>query len=297
MSSGPFRGSEAVARGVVTGFGLRRGRYRRVFPDVYVPSDYPDDLKARSRAAYELVRGRGGVLAGYSAALLLGADCAPERAPAEVLVPRDARAHTGLRVQRGPVTAADVTSAHGCRVTTAARTAWDLARRVRLVEAVVAVDALARTGGFVPEDLLARRTRSPGARGCRRLDEVVRLADPRAESPPETRLRLLLTWAGLPPAVQHEVLDEHGFLVARVDLAYPDAKLAIEYDGAGHVRQRDHARDTELADHGWDTVHLTKHDLADARFQTLVKIARLLARRAPRRYQAIEIDRSAVFRL
>lgn len=268
-----------------------------MFPDVYAPADYPDDLRGRSRAAYELVSGRGGVLAGYSAALLLGADCAPERAPAEVLVPRDARAHPGLRIQRGPVTETDVTIADGCRVTTASRTAWDLARRLRLVEAVVAVDALARTSGFVPADLLARRDRSRGARGCGRLDEVVRLADPRAESPPETRLRLLLVWAGLPPAVQYRILDEHGFVVARVDLAYPDARLAIEYDGAGHVRQRDDVRDTELADHGWDTVHLTKRDLADARLQTLVKIARLLARRAPRRYRAVEIDRSAVYQL
>ncbi|MBO0878565.1 MAG: DUF559 domain-containing protein, partial [Pseudonocardia sp.] len=144
---------------------------------------------------------------------------------------------------------------------------------------------------------LARRASSPGARGCRRLDEVVRLADPRAQSPPESRLRLLLVWAGLPPVVRHELLDEHGFVVARVDLAYPDAKLAIEYDGAVHVQRRDDARDAELADHGWDTVHLTKHDLAGARLQTLVKIARLLARCAPRRYGGIEIDRSAVFLL
>lgn len=302
MLSGPFRGTEAVARGLVTGFGLRGGRYRRVYPDVYVPADAPDDLATRSRAAYELVRERGGVLAGYSAALLLGADCAPGRVPAEVLVPRDARAHLGLRVQRGPVTDADVTSVAGCRMTTASRTAWDLARRLRLAEAVVAVDALARTGGFTPTDLLARRAASPGARGCRRLDEVVRLADPRAESPPETRLRLLLVWAGLPPpAVQYRILDEHGFVVARVDLAYPDAKLAIEYDGAVHLDERgsarDRVRDDELAGRGWDVVHLTKPDLADARLQTLLKIARILVVRAPNRYGDIEIDRGAVYRL
>ncbi|MBO0875743.1 MAG: hypothetical protein J2P19_20380 [Pseudonocardia sp.] len=51
MSSGPFRGSEAIVRGLVTEFGLHGGRYRRVFPDVYVPAGYPDDLRARSRAA------------------------------------------------------------------------------------------------------------------------------------------------------------------------------------------------------------------------------------------------------
>src|ERR1700754_1386968 len=111
----------------------------------------------------------------------------------------------------------------GARVTTPLRTAWDLARRLPLVEAVVAVDALAHSGAFKPADLLARRAMNSGARGCRRLDDVVRLADPRAGSPPETRLRLGLIHAGLSwPSVQHPIRDEYGFVLARADLAYPD---------------------------------------------------------------------------
>jgi hypothetical protein len=95
---------------------------------------------------------------------------------------RTYRRHRGLFVRYGSVGAGEVVEIAGCRVTSAVRTAWDLARRLPLVEAVVAVVALARAGGFEPAELLARWSVEPGARGCRRLGGVVRLADPRAES-------------------------------------------------------------------------------------------------------------------
>lgn len=299
---GPFWGSEEIARGVLTRAKLRGRRFRRVFPDVYVPVEWPDDLRTRSLAGYLLVQRRGGVLAGYSAALLCGVDCGPRNAPAEVLITGDVRAHPGLRVHRGPVDDLDLAVVDGCRLTRPARTAWDLARRLPLLEAVVAVDGLARHGRFVPAELLVRRRNRPGARGCRRLDRVVDLADPRAESPQETRLRVLLMDAGLPkPEVQYKIADEHGFILAKVDLAYPAARLAIEYDGAVHFdrlhNQRDQDRDGLLATHGWLTVRVRADGLGKGALGTAGRIARTLAARAPGRYAGIEIDREAVFAL
>jgi hypothetical protein len=165
-------------------------------------------------------------------------------------------------------------------LTTPARTAWDLARRLPLVEAVVAVDALAHRGAFAPADLLARRAREPGARGCRRLAEVVGLSEPRAESPMESRLRVGLVRAGLPaPVVQYVIADEYGFPLARVDLAYPLARLAIEYDGAHHFNARrarlDRQRDAELAGLGWRTLRLIDDDLL-AMPQTVCRVGGLL---------------------
>jgi very-short-patch-repair endonuclease len=280
--TGPFRGSQALAEGLLTRGQLRGPRYRRIYPDVYAPSDLPDSLLTRSKAASLLVSDQGGVLAGYSAAVLLGADCAPWRAPAEVLVPRNTRAHPGLVVHYGSPDETEITEVDGCRVTSAARAAWDLARRLPLVEAVVAVDALARLGGFPPAELLARSTSHPRARHVRRLPEVIRLADPRAESPMETRLRVSLVRAGLPnPEVQYRVTDEHGFVLARVDLAYPKAELALEYDGDSHfTHQRataDRQRDAELAGIGWLTVRLGPDDVGAA--QTVQRVAHLLAQR------------------
>jgi hypothetical protein len=62
---------------------------------------------------------------------------------------------------------------------------------------------------------------------------VAALADPRAESPPESLVRVLLTLGGLPrPVPQYVILDQGGRFVARVDLAWPEVRLAGEYDGA-----------------------------------------------------------------
>lgn len=234
---------------------------------MYVPADLPVDLAVLSRAAYLLVADRGGVLCGYSAATLLGADVAPAKVPAEVLVPHRFRGRAGLVVHEGGTQ--EVVPAGGCCVTTPLRTAWDLCRRVPLDDAVVALDALCRVGGFGPEELLARREAAPGARGCRRLDDVVLLADPRAESPPESRLRLDLRRSGLPPPeVQYEIRTSDGVLLARADLAYPEAHLAVEYDGATHFsrwrRERDLRRDATLAVYGWQTLRLSRDDLGPA---------------------------------
>ena len=136
-------------------------------------------------------------------------------------------------------------------------------------------------GGFAPAELLARRAAEPGARGARRLAEVVALADPRAESPPETRLRVALIRAGLPrPEVRFPVLDEYGFELARADLAYPSAKLAIEYDGSTHFEpsraRRDRERDGELAGIGWQTLRVVADDVGIGMLQTTQRVARLL---------------------
>ncbi len=281
MLEGPFRGSDALARGLLSRRQLYGPRFRRVFPDVYVLADTRLDLTMRSRAAYRYVADRGGVLAGYSAAQLLGAGCALRWVPAEVLVARDIRRRPDLLVRRGSAAAADVREVAGCRVTSPVRTAWDLARRQPLVEAVVAVDALARAGRFAPEELLTYRR---GARGCRLLDRAVVLADPRAESVMESQLRLNLVLAGLPaPEVQYRVIDDYGFVIARLDLAYPAAKLAIEYDGGQHFTdfrsRQDRRRDLDLADLGWHTMRFTRYDVEGNPPQTPHRVATLLAAR------------------
>lgn len=265
---------------------LRGSRFRRLFPDVYLPVDREPDLVTRSRAAFLLVERLGGVLSGYSAAALLNADCAPLDTPAEVIVPRRARAHPRLRITRGNLPKHEVTIRRDCRVTTPERTAWDLARRLPLVEAVVAVDALAHNRAFRPTDLLARKKAQPNARGSARLGIVIELADPRAESPMETRLRLGLMRAGLPkPHVQYQVRNANDHVIARVDLACPAAKLAIEYDGEVHdgplVRERDRLRDHDLGDLGWQVMHIRAQDVLRAMTHTAARVrARLLAPRA-----------------
>jgi hypothetical protein len=95
----PFRGSDALAAGLVTRGRLRGPRFRRVFEDVYVAADVPLDLALRSHAAHLLVAGRG-VLAGYSAAEVLGASCGPADAPAPDLVAAEVRRELDRAAER-----------------------------------------------------------------------------------------------------------------------------------------------------------------------------------------------------
>jgi hypothetical protein len=118
----------------------------------------------------------------------------------------------------------------GCAVTGPLRTAYDLGRRLPLVEAVVAVDALAYAQGIVPADVLVMAGRRLGSRGSAQLPEVVALSNGLAESPMETRIRLALHFAGLPaPVLQHPVGPYF------LDMAYPDLMVAVEYDGRHHL--------------------------------------------------------------
>ncbi|WP_337832299.1 endonuclease domain-containing protein [Pseudonocardia sp. TMWB2A] len=134
--------------------------------------------------------------------------------------------------------------------------------------------------GFDPADLLVRRSLHPHVRGSARLDRVVALADPRAESPPETRLRLLLVLSGLPvPQVRFPLYDGRSRPWLRFDLAYPDALLAIEYDGAHHDDPLDRIRDTRTAALGWQTLRITADGLTRNAGRTVGTVRALLARR------------------
>jgi hypothetical protein len=86
-------------------------------------------------------------------------------------------------VRRDELASVEVTEVVGCAVTGPLRTAYDLARRLPLVEAVVAVDALAFAQGIVPADMLLMARRRLGSRGTAQLPEVVALSNAFAESP------------------------------------------------------------------------------------------------------------------
>ncbi|MBA2324325.1 MAG: DUF559 domain-containing protein [Pseudonocardiales bacterium] len=281
MFEGPFRGSEALAAGLLTRGVLRGPGYQRIFPDVYAPSELTPDLELRSRAAHLWSAG-GGVLAGCSAAEIYHAPCAPTDAWAEVVIQGlSRRAPTGITVRRDVLASDEHRRYHGVELTTPVRTAYDLARRAMLVEAVVAVDALTGRFGFPPADLLRLAARYPRARGRRRLPEVVAFSEPLAASAMETRLRMLLVLAGLPrPVVQHTVLDHRGWQVATVDLAYPDERIAIEYEGAAHFEQRRVVRDTRrytrLVDLGWRVYRYLAADIYRTPDRTVDEIGRAL---------------------
>lgn len=263
-----FRGSLAIAAGLVTPDRLRGPRFWRLYPDVYAQvRDRPPDLRLRSLAAYRLVQPRG-VLTGHSAAAILDADCAPHPdAPAEVTVPgRDQRPRPGLLVHRDRLHPGDITHVGNVGCTSPLRTAFDLGRRADLTEAVVAVDRLANRHRFAPDLLLNFSARYRGRRGVAQIPGVLALATPYSGSPMESRLRLLIMAAGLPrPAVQWVVQDLVTRTATWLDLAWPELMIGIEYEGEPHTEPgrvlRDISRYTRLVDKGWRIYRYTKLDV------------------------------------
>jgi very-short-patch-repair endonuclease len=242
--------------------------FLRLFPDtdVKAPANGAPDLELRSLAAYRYVEDTG-VLSGYSAAEVLGASCGPRDAPAEVTVPhRGQRSPGGLIVRRAHLFPGEITHVKGLKVTSPVRTAYDLARRGDLVERVVAVDRLANVHRFSPDLLLHFSARNSGTRGNNLVPYVLAHADRRACSPMESRLRMLITQAGLPrPEVQWVVQDEQTRTAVWLDLAWPDLMIGIEYEGEGHTEPdqvlRDVGRYTGLVDKGWRIYRYTKREI------------------------------------
>src|SRR4051794_31944909 len=84
---GPFLGSWAVKQGLLTPAEVRSERFESIFRDVFVRAGQEVDLLLRSRAAHLFVP-PDGALCGFSAAVVLGADCAPPNAAAELIAPQ-----------------------------------------------------------------------------------------------------------------------------------------------------------------------------------------------------------------
>ena len=202
---------------------------------------------------------------GLTAAWLLGLDGSWSE-PVEVTVPREVpvRARAGVKLRRAALPESDVVAQRGLRVTSAMRTVCDLGSRADLVESVVAVDMAMHAGLVKPSELESYVATHAGTKGIKRLRRAVGLAESRSESPMETRLRIQLIRGRLPrPLVQSELCDSKGRFVGRVDLYYPDRRLAIEYDGAGH-KDRLHAdlqRQNALLNAGYHLLRFTAVDL------------------------------------
>ena len=264
-----FRARDAVDGGLLTVDPLRSSAWRRVYRGVYADARVPVDHTLRIAGARLLVPPQA-VFSGRSAAHLLGAaELAPPDGPVEVTVAAPLRFGpvTGLRVRHLRTLPSDHVRRVGrTRCTTGLRTALDLARGEPLPEAVVALDVLLARGIADEEDL--RRAAGELERGgaCR-ARRAIGLSDRRAESQPESRLRVALVLGGLCPVPQHVVRDEEGRFVARVDLAFPEVKVAVEYDGAWHGGRgqlsKDRRRLNALVRAGWQVLHVTAADMHD----------------------------------
>ncbi|MCW2948646.1 MAG: hypothetical protein JWR24_5363 [Actinoallomurus sp.] len=265
LRGGPFRRADGLRLGL-TDKHLRGRWFRRIFYDVYAPAEIPDSLALRCAAARLLLPDHA-VFCGVTAARLY-------RLP----VPEDERVHValpagtptpsevrGLAVHRYAIGPAEYwrPDAVGEQVIRPERLFLELAAELSRLDLIIAGDQLLRLGWTTAAELDTYLKGCFRRRGRRRAREAVPLLEARSDSPPETRLRMLLVDNGFPrPVANIDVHDQRGIWIGRPDLAYPDRKIALDYEGRHHqevARQyhEDIGRDDQFVLAGW--IHL-KYD-------------------------------------
>ena len=258
-----FRGADAVGAGRLTRTALRGLAWIRLRYGVYADSRLDPDHELACRGA-ALRLPPGAVIAGRSAAVLLGVDHAASFTDeVHVIVPWPARLGSGrgLRVHRTTLSTQDVEHVEWCARTAPARTAWDVAAWHDLLIAVPIIDVLLRNNLVDPSELDKLAVLRENQRGGRKARRAFALADGRAQSPPESILRVRLAASGLPDAVPQCPVPVAAGYVLHTDLGWPQFKVALEYDGQWHASadqlHRDRRRLNQLAGAGWIVLHVT----------------------------------------
>ncbi|MEZ0340228.1 endonuclease domain-containing protein [Mycobacterium sp. pV006] len=256
--------SEALAGGTVTRQDLRR-RFVKLHRNVYAPQGMPLTARDRAVAAW-LWSGRRATLAGMSAAAMHGSRWLPADGTAELTRVR-CGSPPGIAIHRETLLDDEVCLVQSIDCTSVARTAFDLGRRIPGDEAIIRIDALLNATRCPSTEIDDVAVRHPGMRGIRRLRAVLSLVDGGAESPQETRVRLLLVRNGLPrPVTQIPVRNAHGRVVRRIDMGWPGYLVGVEYDGEQHwtdpaAHADDIARLEFLAARGWIIVRVSARHL------------------------------------
>ena len=273
--AGPFTWPTARALGIPRAAldrAVADGTLAKPLLGVYAPAGLQLTPLVRAQAA-SLVISEHSVVCDRTAAWIWGVDCfdfaeldgAP---PVESCVLRghEATERVGISGTTRDLAPEDWTEVEGLRVTTPLRTAMDLGCSMWAPFALGVIDALMRGHGFDQHDMRRLLRRYRRRRGVVQLRELVAMADPRAESQPESWTRCLIVGAGMAcpePQVWVRVAGEW----YRLDLAYRRARIAVEYDGeefhtSPEQRLHDDRRREALRAAGWIVIVVTREGLA-----------------------------------
>ncbi|MEP6629546.1 MAG: hypothetical protein ABJA89_03705 [Lapillicoccus sp.] len=202
-----------------------------------------------------------------------------------------------LRIPRGETFRVDGVVAHrgsgadhvrwhrGLPLTSPETTFCDLAATLDLVQLVVLGDRLVRRQVTSTARLVdyAHQWSGRGGGTARRAAALVRAG---VDSPPESRLRLLVVLAGLPePEVNHIIRDPHtGEWLRRFELGYPELRIAVEYEGRHHrddedVWAADIDRREDLDRRTWRVVQVISSGLDEHPLRTLQRVEQARADR------------------
>lgn len=258
----------------------REREFVKIVDGLWLPADVPRNLETLSVAYTRLYP--QAVLTGWSAAVVHGLTQIHHGVVPELSVGPHGRERHGLRIRRYPIPDKAVTTVRGVRVTAYRWTAFDLARFSDHVQGVQAIEEFYRHG-MARAAFAETVSYMAGTWGIARARKVLEDADPRSESPRETETRLFLKEAGFTDFVPQVEVPELGY---RLDLADPQRKIAVEYDGPHHddpVQQsKDRRRRNRLQAAGWIVIVVDRRIFRDQKSDVLeqVRAAYLLRRSA-----------------
>jgi hypothetical protein len=252
---------------------IERGEFVKVWPGVYA-SDEPDTITRLH--GLDLRAGEPVAICLGTAAAAYGFDT-EEVVDLHVLNPvgHQLRNSDGLVVHRRE--GAPLTDIGGRPSTTPEWTAVEVARGLRRPRALAALDAALRSGTCDRDRLRAIASCHAGRRGIVNVRELIPLAAAEAESPMESEARLAMLDGGLPPPVlQYKIIDRNG-QTWRVDFAWPDRRVAVEYDGfdwhsAPDRFRRDRQKRAALYEIGWAVVSIVSDDVRQRAWDMLRRI-------------------------
>lgn len=246
---------------------LRHDQVVRTSRDTYLPRDVSKRLRQRV-AAVLMGAPKTAVVSHFTAAALWGLQIplVPDDGLVHLTVPAAARLRhrADRRIHGADLPERFVARLGDVPLTSPGRTWLDLAG-VLPPAALLAITDQMLARKYEREAFERLLAGARGMRGVRAARRVVEVADPRAGSPMESVLRWLLLEAGLPaPDLQH-VITREGCFVGKVDLAWPDAKVLVEFDGDVHRERKvfveDVRRQNGLVLAGWTVLRFTSADV------------------------------------
>ncbi|MCV7400080.1 type IV toxin-antitoxin system AbiEi family antitoxin domain-containing protein [Mycobacterium fragae] len=255
---------------------LRSGHWRRCGPGVYFVDDRPFTTATRIRAAVWSY-GQKAVASGLTAAWWHELVTFTPTI-IEVTMPRNShgRARRGIRVRRRDLAPADIVERRGLRVTGLALTVVEAAARRGGGPAVM--DRALQRCAELPE-LWRAHLRNKGRYGSPAARRMLQAASDGARSHAERLLVKLLRDAGITGWVANYPVGRY-----RVDVAFPEAKVAIEVDSwAFHSDREDFQQDRERQNAisllGWHVLRFTWLDLVEYPQRVLAQIRSAISAR------------------
>jgi Protein of unknown function (DUF559) len=258
---------------------LKRRSIERIWQGIYCLGEPTDELRLRG---LDLSCGSRVPVCLATAASMFGFDT-ENPADLHVLNPHghQLRPVDGLVVHRRD--GAPLVMVGERRATSPPWTAVEVARSLRRPRALATLDAALRSETCSRGELSRAAKQQAGRRGIVAVRELLLHADPRAESPMESEARLAMIDGGLPtPELQYEIIDGNREL-RRVDFAWPDQRLAVEYDGVDwhgdpEAMRRDRRRQAALHDVGWTVMAIVYDDVRHRAWEFVARIDQHLRR-------------------